>query len=109
MALLDDLAKDVSPAGLATGIGAALLMPILAPVASGVLRPAAKAMMRTGITLYRTTLEPIGAAVGDLVTEAQLELATAQVATPPPASAKSDNKSDHPKPSRAKRRVEPRD
>ncbi|HYZ21296.1 MAG TPA: hypothetical protein VE690_03980 [Rhodopila sp.] len=75
MALLDDLAKGGTPTGLAVGIGAALLTPVLLPAVSSVLRPAAKAVMRTGITLYRQTVEPLAAAVGNLVTEAQLELA----------------------------------
>lgn len=77
MALLDDLAKGGAPTGLAVGIGAALLTPMLLPAVSSVLRPATKAAMRTGITLYRQTVEPLAAAVGNLVTEAQLELAAA--------------------------------
>jgi hypothetical protein len=75
LALLDDLAKGGTPTGLAVGIGAALLTPVLLPAVSSVLRPATKAVMRTGITLYRQTVEPLAAAVGNLVTEAQLELA----------------------------------
>ena len=80
MALLDDLAKGATPETIAIGIGAALLVPVLVPAVSSVLRPAAKAVLRSGITLYRTAAEPIGAAVGDLVTEAQLELAAARSA-----------------------------
>jgi hypothetical protein len=75
LALLDDLAKGGAPTGLAVGIGAALLTPMLLPAVSSVLRPATKAVVRTGITLYRQTMEPLAAAVGNLVTEAQLELA----------------------------------
>ena len=75
MALLDDLAKGATPETVVIGIGAALLAPVLVPAVSSVLRPAAKAVLRTGITIYRSAAEPIGAAVGDLVTEAQLELA----------------------------------
>lgn len=83
MALLDDLAKGAAtPTGLAVGVGAALLTPVLAPAASQILRPAAKAVMRTGIVLYRSAMEPISAALGDLVAEAQLELATASPSPP---------------------------
>ena len=75
MAVLEDLAKGATPETLTIGLGAALLAPILAPAASSILRPAAKPVIRTGITLYRSIAEPTGAAVGSLVTEAQLELA----------------------------------
>ncbi len=88
MALLDDLAKGAAtPTGLAVGVGAALLAPVLAPAASQILRPAAKAMMRTGITLYRSVVEPVSAAVSGLVAEAQLELATASAESTPPGAA----------------------
>ncbi len=76
MALLDDLTKGATPGNLALGVGAALLAPVLAPAVSSVLRPAAKAVMRTGIALYRGAMEPVSAAIGNLVTEAQMELAT---------------------------------
>jgi hypothetical protein len=80
VALLDDLAKGATPETVAIGIGAALLAPVLVPAVSSVLRPAAKAVLRTGIMLYRTAAEPVSAAVGDLVAEAQLELAAARSA-----------------------------
>jgi hypothetical protein len=80
VALLDDLAKGATPETVAIGIGAALLAPVLVPAVASVLRPAAKAVLRTGITLYRSAAEPVSAAVGDLVTEAQLELAAARAA-----------------------------
>ncbi len=87
MALFDDIAKNAAtPTGLAVGIGAALLAPVLAPAASQILRPAAKAVMRTGITLYRSTVEPLTAAVSGLVTEAQLELAAASAGSAQPAA-----------------------
>jgi hypothetical protein len=76
MALLGHLVKGATtPTGLLMGIGAALLLPVVAPVAATVLRPAAKALVRTGITLYRSTIEPVTGAIGDLVTEVQVELA----------------------------------
>lgn len=91
MALLDDLAKGATtPAGLATGIGVALLAPVLAPAVSSALRPAAKTVLRTGIALYRSAVEPISAAVGGLVAEAQLELATASAGSAAPAAPASE-------------------
>ena len=90
MALFDDIAKGAAtPTGLAVGIGAALLAPVLAPAASQIIRPAAKAVLRTGITLYRSAVEPVTAAVGSLVTEAQLELAAASAGSAKPAAAAS--------------------
>lgn len=87
MAILDDLAKGATPETIVIGVGAALLTPVLMPVVTSVLRPAAKAVLRTGITLYRSAAEPLGAAVGSLVTEAQLELASARSAPADAASA----------------------
>ena len=57
------------------GAGAASLV-------SRVLRPGAKFFVRTGITLYRTAMEPVSAVVGELVTEAQLELAASKASAP---------------------------
>src|SRR5215212_7048634 len=98
MALLEDLAKGVTPTGLVAGVGAALLVPVLAPAASGILGPAARAVLRTGITLYRSTVEPVTAAIGDLVTEAQLELATEAANKPQAASAENTKVSSRGKP-----------
>ena len=95
MALLDDLTKGATPANLAIGVGAALLAPVLAPAVSSIFRPAAKAAMRTGISLYRGAMEPISAAVGSLVTEAQLELATASTG---PARASTPEPPKEPRP-----------
>jgi len=92
---MDDLAKGATPETVAIAIGATLLTPLLAPAMSSVLRPAAKALLRTGITLYSSAAEPIGAGVGDLITEAQLERAASKAA---PADAPSSAASPrHPK------------
>lgn len=77
MALMEDLTRGVTPLNVAIGAGVALLAPVLAPAVASVLRPAAKGIVSTGITLYRGAIEPLSAAVGDLVTEAQMELAAA--------------------------------
>lgn len=80
MALLEDLGKAAAtPENLVIGVGVALLAPVLAPAVASVLRPTAKAMMRTGITVYRGVMEPLTTSVNNLVTEAQMELAAARV------------------------------
>lgn len=80
MALMDDLAKGATPVNLVIGVGAGLLAPVLAPAVASILRPAAKAVLSTGIMLYRGTMEPLSAGVSSLVTEAQTELAAASAA-----------------------------
>jgi hypothetical protein len=94
LALLDDLSKGMTPTNLVLGVGAALLAPVVVPALSSVLRPAAKAVLRTGITVYRSAMEPISATVGNLVTEAQMELATAS-ALPATATGSSDADGGH--------------
>lgn len=84
MALLEDLAENPTPTGLAVGLGAALIAPFLLPAVTRTLRPAAKAALRSGITLYRSAAEPVSAMIGDLVTEAQLELASSRAAEAAP-------------------------
>jgi len=76
MALLEDVTKGLtSPTGLAVGIGAVILTPVLLPVVSSVARPLARAVLSTGIGLYRQTVEPVSRAMTDLVSEARQELA----------------------------------
>lgn len=82
MALLEGLAKNPTPTGLAVGLGAALTAPFLLPAVSRTVRPVAKAALRSGITLYRGAAEPVSAIISDLVTEAQLELASSRAGQP---------------------------
>lgn len=91
MAVFDDLVKNPAPGGLAVGIGAALLGPVLLPAVSGMLRPVAAAALRTGIAAYRGAVEPLRASIDSLVAEAQIELATARAgaAHPGPRTAAS--------------------
>jgi hypothetical protein len=108
MALFEDLAKNASPAGLVTGIGAVLLAPVLAPMVTRILRPVAKEVMRTGITVYRGVMEPVSGVVGDLIAEAQLELelATASAGAAPQAAAAEEGEAGGAE--RHKRRGRPR-
>lgn len=65
---LDDVFKGDLGTGLVFGLGAL----VLAPFVGSVLRPAAKAVVKGGMTLYRDT--GIGDFTGDLVAEARSEL-----------------------------------
>lgn len=82
MALFEDIAKGVTPTGLAVSVGTVVLAPFLVPALSSVLRPVAKGVLSTGISLYRQAAEPVSKAMSGLVTEAQLELASAKMAAP---------------------------
>jgi hypothetical protein len=104
LALFEDLAKGVTPTGLAAGLGAVLLVPVLKPATSQVLRPLAKAMLSTGITLYRSAVEPITDAVVGLVTEAQLELARASTQPASAAETTADETADREEPRSQKHR-----
>jgi hypothetical protein len=84
MALLDDVTKNMtSPTGLAIGIGTLILAPIVVPAVTALARPLAKTVLSTGIGLYRQTMEPLGRAVTDLVTEARAEMAQASAGSHP--------------------------
>ncbi len=72
-----DLLEDVGPAGLVAGIGAVILLPVLA----GVGKPLAKAAIKGGIALYEKSKGAIaeaGEVFEDLVAEARAELAEEQ-------------------------------
>ena len=64
--------------GLAIGIGAAILAPVIIPLAASIFKPLAKATIKGGITLYEKGQEMVaeaGEVVEDLVAEAKAELA----------------------------------
>ena len=74
MALIEDIFKGNLAAGLAIGVGAIILGPTAIPTLAGVLRPAAKTMIKSGMVFYRETLSEIGEMATDLVAEARAEL-----------------------------------
>lgn len=80
MALLEDMAKGVTPTGIAVSIGTVVLAPYVVPALASMFRPAAKGVLSTGISLYRQAMEPVSKAMSGLVAEAQLELASAKAA-----------------------------
>ncbi len=75
MALLEDMMKGSTATGVAVGLGALLLAPTLLPAIGRVLRPAAKAVIKGGIVVYRETVAEFGEVASDLFAEAQAELA----------------------------------
>src|SRR6185437_6416267 len=75
MALIEDVFKGNLATGLAIGAGALLLGPTVVQALGSVLRPAAKAAIKSGMVFYRETLSEIGEMASDLVAEAQAELA----------------------------------
>ncbi|ADE14537.1 conserved hypothetical protein [Nitrosococcus halophilus Nc 4] len=77
MASIDDLFKSNTAKGLAIGIGASVLAPIVIPAVAAVVRPLAKAAIKTSIVVYekgRETVVEMGEVVEDLVAEARAEL-----------------------------------
>jgi hypothetical protein len=74
MALIEDMFKGNLVTGLAIGVGAVLLGPTLVQTVGGLLRPAAKAVIKSGMVFYRETLSEIGEMTSDLVAEARAEL-----------------------------------
>ena len=74
MALMDEVFKGNLATGLVIGLGAVFLGPTVFQTAGRVLRPAAKAVVKSSLVFYRETLSEIGEMAGDLVAEARAEL-----------------------------------
>jgi hypothetical protein len=75
MAFFEDMFKGGNVVtGLAVGVGAAVLTPLLAPAVTSVLRPAAKAVIKGGIVVYdraRESMAKVSEATSDMVAEAR--------------------------------------
>lgn len=78
MAVFEDMFKGGGMPGLAIGIGAAMLAPVLLPAVGKAMRPLAKAVIKTGISAYRETTAQISAATSSIVEEARGELAASE-------------------------------
>lgn len=81
MAGVEDLFKNNTAKFLAVGLGAAVLVPVVAPALAGLARPLARAAIKGGIIAYeksRETVEELCEVFDDLVAEAQDELQKAQ-------------------------------
>jgi hypothetical protein len=84
MALLDDAFGSLGGAVL-IGIGAALVAPVLLPLAGAILRPVAKGVIKGGFYLADTLQEVIAEGseqLSDLMAEVQAERATSVTVTP---------------------------
>ena len=95
MAILEDLFKGNAVTGVAVGLGAVLLGPTLLPAIGGVLRPAAKAVIKGGLVLYRETVSEIGELASDLVAEARAELENGKAQEAEPANRRSNRIEAH--------------
>jgi hypothetical protein len=76
MAAIEDLFKGNLGTGLAVGIGVAVVGPLIAPMIAGVLRPAAKTLIKGGIYAYDRAHEAVAQlndAAGDMIAEARTE------------------------------------
>jgi predicted glycosyltransferase len=74
MALIEDMFKGNLAVGLAIAVGAIILGPTAIRTLAGVLRPATKTLIKSGMVFYRETLSEIGEMATDLVAEARAEL-----------------------------------
>jgi len=86
MALLEDSLKGNLVTGLAIGIGAAILAPVVIPLFANVAKPLAKAAIKGGMQLYergKETLAEVAEITEDLVAEAKAELAESTAAATP--------------------------
>ncbi len=77
MAFVEDLFKGNIVAGLAVGVGALVLGPVIAPTITAVLRPIAKGVIKAGIYAYDRASEglaQVNEMSGDIVAEARSEM-----------------------------------
>jgi len=88
MALLEDMFKGSVGTGLAVGIGAAVLAPVVIPAIGGLLRPVAKNVIKAGLIAYdkgREAAASLGEMTGDLAAEARSEMQAREAAAQPQA------------------------
>ena len=83
MALLEDMFKGNMVTGLAVGVGAAVLGPVLVPALGSALRPLAKGVIKAGLVVYdrgREAAAGLGEMTEDLAAEARAEMGARQEA-----------------------------
>lgn len=84
MALLEDMVKGNVGTGLAVGIGAAVLAPVVLPALGGLLRPVAKGVIKAGLIVYdkgREATASLSEMTGDLAAEARAEMQAREAGT----------------------------
>lgn len=77
MSLVDELTKGKIVTGLAIGIGASVLAPVVLPMLSQLVKPVAKGLMKGGLLLFEKGKEvaaETGEIVEDLWAEAKAEV-----------------------------------
>jgi hypothetical protein len=78
MGVVGDVFKGNIVMGLAIGVGAAVLGPVVLPVLAQAAKPLAKAAIKAGMVLYekgKETVAELGEVVEDIVAEAKAEVA----------------------------------
>ena len=73
-----DLFEDLGIPGIAAGVGAVILAPVLIPAVAKASKPLAKALIKGGIIAYeksKSAIAETGEVLEDLVAEAKVELA----------------------------------
>ncbi|NET05999.1 MAG: DUF5132 domain-containing protein [Symploca sp. SIO2B6] len=79
--LFENVVEDMGVPGVAAGIGALALIPLLIPAVAKVGKPIAKAAIKSGIVFYEKSkgiIEETGELFEDLVAESKAELAEQQ-------------------------------
>ena len=75
---VEDLFEDLGIPGIAAGLGAVVLAPVLIPAVAKASKPVAKALIKGGIIAYKKSKSAIaetGEVLEDLVAEVKAELA----------------------------------
>lgn len=81
MGLFEDMSKSWLSSGI-LAVGAVIMAPTLIPAVGSALRPLAKALVKSGITVYDSAKELIaeaGEEMNDMVAEARAEMAEASL------------------------------
>ncbi len=79
---VEDVFEDLGIPGIAAGLGAVVLAPVIIPVVAKASKPVAKAIIKGSIIAYkksRTALAETGEVLEDIVAEVQAELAEAEL------------------------------
>jgi hypothetical protein len=87
---IQDIIKSNMATGIAVGLGVMVLAPVLLPALARIVKPVAKAMIKSGFIFYektRETFAELGEMAEDLVAEARSELAEEQAAKVPAPAA----------------------
>ncbi len=82
MSLFNNGLKGNILSGLAIGIGATIIAPVVIPILASAVKPIAKATIKSGLMLYekgKETVAEVSEMVEDIVAEAKAEMAEANL------------------------------